>query len=455
MRLTDRWLCALPPLFRRRVTHAVTKLIINGINADLAEAVPNRSGAAGHSPVVGAPALASWTCPHCQCVLHSVMPHVAERWAATGCRECEVSEKADDTRPGSLNVGLGALLHIGESVTWPNLTSLTVGENEIDFEGSVYKQTDTGYGELTEYMWKKQLRRLARHMPSLSTIAIGGSNGMHEDSEDLDIGMVHVLTDFPSVNGLALHVERSQILHFAHFVALYLRRDTRKWRERIESFDVRGEPYAQPPAASSDVIHATSARLLARLQKLYLCENSCQPSSEDAAPPGGHRSILPALRALPGLRILRINIGAFGSLRGAVAIANACPALTHLWVSIDSCTLRKSADGAPEDDQEDCVSYLKQLQAHTNLREIHALWDSCAIDGFCPSGYGSQECLSGQEFSCDLLCQNFELEGFSRGSPEIPLSDATVSARILTLATMFFDIQKAAGALAILHNILV
>jgi hypothetical protein len=59
-----------------------------------ANAAPNVSGAAAHSPVAGASALASWTCPHCQSVQLSVMPHVAERWAATGCLDCLACEVA-------------------------------------------------------------------------------------------------------------------------------------------------------------------------------------------------------------------------------------------------------------------------------------------------------------------------------------------------------------------------
>eukprot|EP01049_Picozoa_sp_SAG25_P014099 SAG25_NODE_2386_length_1662_cov_1.215611_3_plen_235_part_01 len=122
--LTDRWLCSLPLAYRRRITTNTTHLeLCSSLDEDRYE--PKRI--------------------------------------------C-----------GSVLVGLGALVHLGEAVTWPALQWLQVAEGEAwrpdrpsrHHRGVQYTTADSArmirigrdmaFGKLYSHIWEHQVKRLAR-----------------------------------------------------------------------------------------------------------------------------------------------------------------------------------------------------------------------------------------------------------------------------------------------------
>ena len=152
--LSDRWLCSLPPQYRRTVTATTTHL-----------------------------------------TLHS-------------CRKGERNERGISETVAdfcsSVDVGLGALIHLGETVTWPTLRHLQVAETD-DYPGD-----GSAAGGLYRFTWDHQLKRLARHMPALYSMSYGDYYGLEDSAYSTLASRIDVKTllkRLPTVRAMNAAVE--------------------------------------------------------------------------------------------------------------------------------------------------------------------------------------------------------------------------------------------------------
>ena len=78
---------------------------------------------------------------------------------------------------GAADVGLGALLHVGERVTWPRVRLLQFGDNSPLVPASGAGGNSQGFYRM---IWGHQILRLARSMPQLWQLSVGGELGLTE-----------------------------------------------------------------------------------------------------------------------------------------------------------------------------------------------------------------------------------------------------------------------------------
>jgi hypothetical protein len=307
--LTDRWLCSLPPQYRRSITAATTRLNL------LSSRNPNS--------------------PH----------RNASVYDGDAC--C------------SIDVGLGALIHLGEAVTWPKLRYLQVAETEA---WAHYGTREAEYApcvreELYRFTWDHQLKRLARHMPVLHTLSFGDWVGLTGE-----------------YNGLA------NVL------------DVKTLFNRL--------PTVRSINGDCEWLHRMSTSRVASLH--------CVRISGYAYEGRALQRLLQALDRMPAIKALRVI--ASGKLFGPMdAIARRAPSLEHLMIETDTVRLRRlrAADahildgfaqheeemgmdwyGAPPSapEQPDCkadfTEHIKALRVHPNLKRLSITIDCGVLEGY-------------------------------------------------------------------------
>jgi hypothetical protein len=298
--LTDRWLCSLPQRLRASVAGATRQLVLRSANGDH-----------GNS--------------------------TRSKWC------------------GSLEVGLGALLcTTQQGPAWPKLLSLTFGEsdNRAVFNGSPGNRPAEA---LYDFVFDRQLRRLASSMPKLRVLACGGERGYHSDSGTIEseVDMVDTLLDFPTVDSIQCS---SSMMHKLRG------KESGAVRDRIRRLMI------------TEAVNSTHA---------YIPWRDVYSSWPDFA------------RDYPNLQVLRVKFSE-ALCTPLEAIVRGVPTLTHLFIDAAECCINDVPDADADCElwtalgqssplaeytrATDCggnfARHFSCLREHRHLKEVHIKIDS-------------------------------------------------------------------------------